>query len=682
MTPRQPPTKDGGGRLCPQCGQQMTQVGTFVICATHGPQSEPKLFTPLRIFFSYGHDFSEELVRRIRYDLEKRGHDVWFDKSEIRFGDDWRRSITDGIVGSHRVLSFLSKHSIREPGVCLDEIAIALGVKGGNIQTILVESETEVRPPASVSHIQWLDMHDWQERRAAGEPDWNEWYQAKLVEIVQVVESEESRRFAGEIEKLDGYLKPIASDSRIAALLRKGFVGRRWVVDAIEDWRNAPDRASRLFLITGDPGVGKSAFAAHLTHFGRDKVIAAQFVEWDKPDHRDARRVVRSLAFQLATRLPDYRTLLLSLPEIGELDRKNPAELFEYLLAERLHPLIRGGRERYLVVIDALDEAGGSDRNPLVEMLARNASRLPDWVGLVVTSRPESAVETPLQGLSPFVLDTATEANRADIRDYLRNALAGQFKQREDTDHIIQQILEKSEGVFLYVESVCHDLQQGHLTLDRLDAFPQGLGGIFWQFFERQYPDLEEFRREIRPVLRAILAALEPLPVEILQRLFNWKSEQLREFTRHLGSLFPTADEGKTEVLKPYHKSLAEWLGNEARAGVYYVSVREGHRLLADYGWRLYQRDSNPMPSYFTHLLAHLAILQRTEEVGQIVNWYKVHPIEAGGGLIQMVCKRCGGEEFFTPRDDEEPSEVCPHCFHEGGRGIRWHVPRAPRWMR
>ena len=29
----------------------------------------------------------------------------------------------------------------RDPGVCLDELAIAIGVKGGNIQTVLVESE-------------------------------------------------------------------------------------------------------------------------------------------------------------------------------------------------------------------------------------------------------------------------------------------------------------------------------------------------------------------------------------------------------------------------------------------------------------------------------------------------------------------------------------------------------------
>src|ERR1700751_2269931 len=69
----------------------------------------------MRIFLSYGHDANEELVRRIKADLEKRGHDVWFDKSEIKFGDDWRRQITDGIIGSNRVLSFLSKHSTRNP---------------------------------------------------------------------------------------------------------------------------------------------------------------------------------------------------------------------------------------------------------------------------------------------------------------------------------------------------------------------------------------------------------------------------------------------------------------------------------------------------------------------------------------------------------------------------------------
>ncbi|HYF80972.1 MAG TPA: toll/interleukin-1 receptor domain-containing protein, partial [Symbiobacteriaceae bacterium] len=211
---------------------------------------------PLKIFLSYGHDRNEDLVRRIRTDLQLLGHQVWFDKSQIKSGMDWRRSISDGIMSSDRVLSFLSRHSTRDPGVCLDEIAIAIGIKGGNIQTVLVEGEQDVRPPASISHIQWLDMHDWLERRALGEEAWEVWYRAKFAEMLAVVESDESRRFAGEIENLADCLKPISSDSRIGELLGKGFVGREWLRKSVEQWRLAGDRTERLFFIAGEPGVG------------------------------------------------------------------------------------------------------------------------------------------------------------------------------------------------------------------------------------------------------------------------------------------------------------------------------------------------------------------------------------------------------------------------------------------
>ncbi len=621
---------------CPKCRSDNVvfskKRGVNVCEDCHHEFAHEQPVVPLRIFLSYGHDGNEELVRLIKADLERRGHDVWFDKSEIKFGDEWRRSITEGIAKSHKFVSFLSKHSTRNPGVCRDEIVIALTVKGGNIQTILVESEQEVQPPVNIGHIQWLDMHDWKERRAAGEAAWEPWYQAKLTEIVRVVESDESRRFAGEIETLNGHLKPIKSEARICQLLSKGFYGRQWLFEAVEKWRRGAtetpsplegERAgvrgeshSRLFWIMGAPGVGKSAFAAQLTHTRGDTVIAAQFCEWDKPDHRHAPRVVRSLAFQLATRLPDYRKLLLTLPEIAELDRKDAAELFDYLLANPLRSVINGGRQRYLIVIDALDEAGEAGRNPLVEMLARNAQRLPDWLGLVVTSRPEFDVKTPLQALNPFPLDTQSESNRADIRDYVRRELASQLQNRTDSDRLVEQILEKSEGVFLYVERFCDDVQRGHLSLDHPDHFPQGLGGIFAQYFQRQFPDLEKFRKDVRPALRAILAAREPLPVEILQRLFNWQDEELRDFTRPLASLFPLANENGSEVIKPYHKSLADWLGDEAKAGAYFVRAMEGHRMLAELGLREYEQEPKHASVQILRILpVHLHALGEYEKL-------------------------------------------------------------------
>ena len=329
--------------------------------------------------------------------------------------------------------------------------------------------------------------------------------------------------------------------------------------------------------------------------------------------------------------MPDYRKLVLTLPEIGELDRKDPAELFDYLLANPLRSVIRGRRERQLIVIDALDEAGEDGRNPLVEMLARHAPRLPNWLGLIVTSRPESAVQAPLQGLNPFVLDTRTDANRVDLRDYVCQQLAPRLDDRPDVDRLIGQILEKSEGVFLYAERFCDDIRYNHLSLDRPEQFPQGLGGIFYQWFQRQFPDLERFRTDVRPALRDILAAREPLPVEVLQRLFHWQDEELRDFTQTLGSLFPVTTAACSrmthydvafphlrslsyatpridpEVIKACHKSLTDWLTNDQRAGSYFMSSDEGHRSLAGLGCE--ELRARAMSPYLVcNLPQHLAV--------------------------------------------------------------------------
>jgi transcription initiation factor TFIIIB Brf1 subunit/transcription initiation factor TFIIB len=616
---------------CPKCPSKnviFSKKRRVYICEDCGLEFVlEKSAVLMRIFLSYGHDENEELVRRIKADLEKRGHDVWFDKNPekekgIRSGQDWRRAITEGILKSNSVLSFLSKHSTRDPGVCRDEIAIAIGVKGGNIQTILIESEQEVNPPENIKHIQWLDMHDWKsghgnvqltkDQPAAGDPSWEQWYQAKLAEIIAVAESDESKCYAAEIEALVKYLKPtvtdFTADSRVLQLLDKELVGRKWMFQAVEQWRSATDRKSRLFWIKGDPGVGKSAFIAHLAHsYGRGAVIAVHFCDWQKPEYRNADRIVRTLAFQIAARLPDYRKLLLTKPDIEDLDGKNPSELFKYLLADPLNNTVGGGREHFLILIDALDEAAEAERNPLAELLARDAYNLPTWIGLVVTSRRESNVVAPLQGLNPFPFDAQSDANREDICEYLRRQLVSQLRGRNDADRLIEQILQKSEDSFLYVEGFCEDVQKGYYSLDRPGEFPKGMGGKFSADFRRYFPDLEKFRKDIRPALRAILAAREPLPVVILQRLFHWQDEELRDFTRTLGSLFPVTEEADGEVIKPYHKSLAEWLAEEKKADVFFVSVLEGHRRLVELLWKEYENGVPAMSNYaLTHLLNHL----------------------------------------------------------------------------
>ena len=154
-----------------------------------------------KVFLSYGHDEACcELVERIREDLESKGIKAWVDKERIEFGDDWRRAITDGLKTSSHVLAFLSKHSTRKPGVCRQEVAIALGPLKSHVYTVLVEPLSEVTPPLIISHLQWLDMQRWRTLKAEDPQAFEDFYQKGLSEILRVIERNEP--FAGEIEEL------------------------------------------------------------------------------------------------------------------------------------------------------------------------------------------------------------------------------------------------------------------------------------------------------------------------------------------------------------------------------------------------------------------------------------------------------------------------------------------------
>src|SRR5205814_677115 len=101
-------------------------------------------------------------------------------------------------------------------------------------------------------------------------------------------------------------------------------------------------------------------------------------------------------------------------------------------------------------------------------------------------------------------------------------------------------------------------------------------------------------------------AARSPLSVEFLQQLFGWRETQLRKWLRKLGSLFSITTEAGWEVIKPYHKSIADWLVAKTNAGAYFVSVAEGHRALADECWKQYLRGIEHMSEFaLRHALFH-----------------------------------------------------------------------------
>jgi hypothetical protein len=498
---------------CSACGSDdvLVNIKRGVVVCQECDVSAP-LHAPtegLRLFLSYGHDENEPIVLRLRQDLERRGHTVWIDSTRIRAGDDWRASITRGLLSSDSVLSFLSRHSVRNPGVCLDELRIALCEPSTLIRTVLLESESEVAVPTTLASVQWLDMSSWRVLQESSPAEFSDWYDAKLAELCQVLEGDQSRALTGEITRLQRLLGPSMSDARERQLLASDFVGREWLEDELEQWRlTQPDLS--VFVLLGGPGLGKSRFAVQQLHYNPN-VLCAVFCNWGADAMGNVKGVVNTMAFRLACRLPDYRHLLLRSIEGSDLQnmqRLSDLEYFDAIVSGPLNQLIDGSRPRSLVIIDGLDELESGGRNDLALMLSHGLRRLPAWLGVLVTSRPEAGVLQALGDWPGHHLDASDERQQLDIRRYLAVHLRDQLRDGQ-VGPLMDQIVQNAEGSFLYATLLVENSQRAGFRLDDPANYPVGLSSIYAATMVRRFPVLLTswpFAGSLRSWLPRILA--------------------------------------------------------------------------------------------------------------------------------------------------------------------------------
>jgi WD40 repeat protein len=577
-------------------------------------EAEPANPTPAksRLFLSYGHDEFTLLAERLKKDLVKRGYEVWFDVDRIRPGGDWEAYIAEGLEwvsefqGNGRVILLITPHSVRRPnGYCLNELARALE---RNI-TILPVMVNWCEPPLSICRIQWLDMQDcWP---MEGREDR---YAKRLDQLVECLEQDRND-FGGVQARLRQRLEPLYFNVDIERHLKR-FTGRQWVFDEIEHWLAEPE-GPRTFWITGKPGTGKSAIAAWLCAHRRE-VAAFHLCQFGHALKSNPRHALLSIAYQLTTQLPDYQSCVNNLNLDGIVADSNARTIFDNLLVQPLARTPRPDRS-VLVVIDGLDEATQNGENELASLLASEFPKTPDWLRLIITSRPDPEVTGPLQGFEPYEIKTSEEKNREDLRSYISREFR-LFHRQELPDETVDILLDKCEGLFLYIDWVRDELANKRLSLDRIAEFPQGLGGVYLQFFRRSFPEIESYRRTFRPVLEAITAGREPLETAFLRLLFQWSDYDEKLVLDAFASLFPVTD-GR---VRPFHRSVLEWLMNSATAGHFFVSTAAGQKLLHEFAWREYERGVARMSNYSVkHLPTHLATAGRAQELRQLLFDFK-----------------------------------------------------------
>jgi len=131
---------------------------------------------------------------------------------------------------------------------------------------------------------------------------------------------------------------------------------------------------------------------------------------------RDASRLVTSVAYQLAQRIPEYKAKLIEiLPAVfggtgaeSAAPALTAADLFDQLIVQPLAQIPSPAPEgrKCAILIDALDESTShGHRSELLDILSSGLQSLPHWLGVLVTSRPEEFILTKLKKYKPVNLN-------------------------------------------------------------------------------------------------------------------------------------------------------------------------------------------------------------------------------------------------------------------------------------
>ena len=507
-------------------------------------------------FLSYGHADATGFVRRLKADLESRGvHPVWLDSELLDGGALWTVGIEEGIRGSDALLAIMTPHALRPDSICQDEVAWA-HMEGKRVVPVRVESDPSLRPSLLLVRRSWVDF--------------TADYESSLQRLVRALRGDETA--------LEHPLRSVAGQrpldfSRDIAERARGFVGREWLVSELDEW--LAGETGRAFVIVGEPGLGKSAIAAHLSQ--REDAVAVHFCSTGHGDSLAPLAFVANVVAALASRLPSFGDEVAR--RHPEEAREDAASAFHQLVVEPAH-VIDPPEAPQLVIVDALDEAATRDGETIVDLLAVHAQSLPRWLRVVATTRPEAHVTRRLKALAPVELPAARRENLEDVGEYLEDRLKEADLGEDAMESTVMALSEKAAGNFLYAKLVADALLAGDISQAEIDALPPGLDAFYALAFGRAFPDPRAYLAEHAPVLRALAVASAPVPFAILRRatgqeasLLNLRLTELSSYTKVEG-----ADGAATYAL--YHRSLGEWLRDRELAGAHWCDPAAGHEQL------------------------------------------------------------------------------------------------------
>lgn len=290
---------------------------------------------------------------------------------------------------------------------------------------------------------------------------------------------------------------------------------------------------SGIYWVMGKAGSGKSTLMKFLLGHqqtkdslilwaGTKKLVIAKFFFWNAGNDMQKSQIglFRSLLYEVLRQCPDLiQIVCASKLETLRPFTREPEPWTQPELCQAISQLQKqsGIGSRFCFFIDGLDEYDGDPKN-IVDVLESFRS----WpeIKLCISSRPWNEFIDAFGRHSDPQL-ALEDLTRKDIKLYVRDTLEENsrfkaLKARDDrTQDLVQEIVEKARGVFLWVFLVVRSLLTGLTNADRisdlqkrLHSFPPTLEG----FFHHMFASIEDiYHEQTAQTFTLALAAVEPL---------------------------------------------------------------------------------------------------------------------------------------------------------------------------
>ena len=281
--------------------------------------------------------------------------------------------------------------------------------------------------------------------------------------------------------------------------------------DNVRPWYHFVDwleNGHGTYWISGKAGSGKSTLMNFIYHnprtvaalkvwSGNDETFISNFFFWNPGTQlqKSLAGLLRSLIYQIIGRYPYLMPVLAESTVLAQHRLQQLPTWTENRLRAALKSLLsrRLGTDRMCIFIDGLDEFEG-DQAILLELIEKTKQF--KWIKFCVSSRPYSLFRDGLGTSAMLKLQDLTEP---DIRKYVSDRINQAWLKASHTQHLslrlddtVERIVERAEGVFLWVRLAVMDQIEGIRDKDdfnqlkrRLEALPDEIEGLYGHMLQK-----------------------------------------------------------------------------------------------------------------------------------------------------------------------------------------------------